>query len=134
MMAFTGVDLCGLEAAKEKKIAVSNASGYSNESVAELVLGMAIDLFRKVPQVEKRAGKRAQGRPGRPGAKKRAYGGIISYGAIGSRAAELIPCHGLQDSGFFPDTEKNVPDYYLCDAGGVAWTVGYRFPALPADA
>jgi hypothetical protein len=31
-VAFTGVDHIGLEAAKEKKIAVSNASGYSNEA------------------------------------------------------------------------------------------------------
>lgn len=59
-VAFTGVDHVDLEAAKEKKIAVSNASGYSNESVAELVLGMAIDLFRKVPRWRSGAGKRAQ--------------------------------------------------------------------------
>ena len=30
-VAFTGVDHVGLDAAKEKNIAVSNASGYSNE-------------------------------------------------------------------------------------------------------
>ena len=33
-VAFTGVDHIDLEAAKEKKVAVSNASGYSTESVA----------------------------------------------------------------------------------------------------
>lgn len=48
-VAFTGVDHIDLGAAQERGIAVSNASGYSNESVAELVLGMAIDLFRHVP-------------------------------------------------------------------------------------
>ena len=34
-IAFTGVDHVGLEAAKEKGIAVSNASGYSNEAVSK---------------------------------------------------------------------------------------------------
>ena len=38
-VAFTGVDHVDLEAAKENGVAVSNASGYSNESVAELVIG-----------------------------------------------------------------------------------------------
>ena len=39
-IAFTGVDHVGLEAAKERGIAVRNASGYSNEPVSELVLGI----------------------------------------------------------------------------------------------
>ena len=51
-VAFTGVDHVDLQAAKEKGIAVSNASGYSNESVAELchLFGCEIaayDLFPK---------------------------------------------------------------------------------------
>ena len=45
-IAFTGVDHVGLEAAKERGIAVSNASGYSNEAVSELVLGMVLSLAR----------------------------------------------------------------------------------------
>ena len=35
-VAFTGVDHIPVAAAKERHIAVSDASGYSNESVAEL--------------------------------------------------------------------------------------------------
>jgi len=45
-VAFTGVDHVGLEAAKRKGVKVSNASGYSNEAVAELVIGMALSLLR----------------------------------------------------------------------------------------
>ncbi len=56
-VAFTGVDHVDLQAAREKGIAVSNASGYSNESVAELVLGMMLSLLRNVPQVEERCRK-----------------------------------------------------------------------------
>ena len=51
-IAFTGVDHVGLEAAREKKIAVSNASGYSNEAVSELVLGMVLSLARNMREVE----------------------------------------------------------------------------------
>ena len=53
-IAFTGVDHVGLEAAKERGIAVSNASGYSNEAVSELVLGMALSLARNMREVEGR--------------------------------------------------------------------------------
>ena len=43
-----------LDAAKEKGIAVSNASGYSNEAVAELVLGMVLNILRNISAVESR--------------------------------------------------------------------------------
>ena len=46
-VAFTGVDHVGLDAAKEKNIAVSNASGYSNEAVSELVIGTTLSLAVK---------------------------------------------------------------------------------------
>lgn len=46
-VAFTGVDHVDLEACKEKGIVVENASGYSDDSVAELVIGLAIGVLRK---------------------------------------------------------------------------------------
>ena len=51
-VAFTGVDHVGLKAAKEKGISVSNASGYSNEAVSELVFGMVISIARNIRQTE----------------------------------------------------------------------------------
>lgn len=110
-VAFTGVDHVDLEAAKEKGVAVSNASGYSNESVAELVLGMAIDLFRKVPQVEKRC--REEGtKDGLVGRELKGHTvGIIGYGAIGSRAAELFHAMGCRILAFSRHEKENVPDY-----------------------
>ena len=51
-VAFTGVDHVDLEAAKAKGVKVSNAAGYSNEAVSELVLCMMLALLRNVPQVE----------------------------------------------------------------------------------
>ena len=53
-VAFTGVDHVDLEAARAKGIQVSNAAGYSTQSVAELALCMMISLLRNVPQVSER--------------------------------------------------------------------------------
>ena len=50
-VAFTGVDHVDLAAAREKGVAVSNASGYSNDSVAELTVCMALALLRNLSLV-----------------------------------------------------------------------------------
>lgn len=111
-VAFTGVDHIPLEAAKEKKIAVSNASGYSNDSVAELVIGMAVSLFRKIPAVDKktRSGQTV-GRDVGNELKGKTVG-IIGTGAIGSRVAELFQAFGCRLLGYdlyprqLPDVEN----------------------------
>lgn len=46
-VAFTGVDHVDLDACKKKGIKVLNASGYSDDSVAELVIGLTISVLRK---------------------------------------------------------------------------------------
>ena len=46
-VAFTGVDHIDLDAAKKNGITILNASGYSDDSVAELVIGLTIGVMRK---------------------------------------------------------------------------------------
>ena len=89
-VAFTGVDHVGLKAAKEKNISVSNASGYSNEAVSELVFGMVISIARNIRQTEDRCreGKTKEGLVGWEIKGKTV--GIIGYGRIGKRTAELF--------------------------------------------
>lgn len=110
-VAFTGVDHIDLEAAKEKHIAVSNASGYSNEAVAELVIGMIISLLRNIPQVQKqcRNGKTKDGFVGRELAGKTV--GIIGTGKIGLRTAQLCYAFGCNILGFNPRPKENPPEY-----------------------
>ena len=48
-VAFTGVDHVDISYCKERHIAVSNCAGYSTESVAELAFGMALSLYRMLP-------------------------------------------------------------------------------------
>ena len=47
-VAFTGFDHVDMNLANERGIKVSNASGYSNTSVKELVLGMVLNIYRKI--------------------------------------------------------------------------------------
>ncbi|MGB8452908.1 MAG: 2-hydroxyacid dehydrogenase [Anaerocolumna sp.] len=110
-VAFTGVDHVDLETAKSMGAAVSNASGYSNESVAELAMGMILSLLRNVPQVEKRCrdGKTKDGLVGRELAGKTV--GVVGTGAIGSRTAELCNAFGCKILAYDLYPKKNPPEY-----------------------
>lgn len=93
-VAFTGVDHVGLEAAKEKNIAVSNASGYSNEAVSELVIGTTLSLARNLRSVEDRC-REGKDKTGLVGWEiKGKTVGIIGLGKIGTRTAELFHAFG----------------------------------------
>lgn len=95
-VAFTGVDHVGLKAAEEKGIRVSNASGYSNEAVAELVIAMVLSIQRRLRAVEDRArtGGTKAGLIGTELKGKKA--GIIGLGKIGTRTAELLHAFGCE--------------------------------------
>lgn len=110
-VAFTGVDHVDLTAAKEKGIAVSNASGYSNEAVAELVLGMALNILRNVSAVEARC-RAGQTKDGLVGSElKGKTVGIIGYGKIGRRSAELFHAFGCKILAQSRTRKDNAPDY-----------------------
>lgn len=110
-VAFTGVDHVGLDAAKAKGIAVSNASGYSNEAVAELVIGMTLSLMRNLTAVEQRC--RAGGtKDGLIGCELRGKTvGIIGLGKIGSRTAELMHVFGCTILAQCRTVHKDMPAY-----------------------
>lgn len=110
-VAFTGVDHVGLDAAKEKGIAVSNASGYSNEAVSELVIGMVLSLARKMRETEARcrAGETKAGLIGWEIKGKKV--GIVGYGKIGSRTTELFHAFGADILIHNRSEKKNLPDY-----------------------
>ena len=110
-VAFTGVDHVDLEAAKAKGVKVSNAAGYSNEAVSELVLCMMLALLRNVPQVEARcrAGQTKDGLVGVELMGKTV--GIVGVGAIGTRTAELCHAFGCKILGNKRHVRGNEPDY-----------------------
>lgn len=110
-VAFTGVDHVDLDACRAKGIKVSNASGYSNESVAELTVCMALSLLRNVPQVDARC--RAGGtKDGLVGTELRGKTvGIVGVGAIGKRTAELFHAFGCTILGNKRHVSGDEPDY-----------------------
>ena len=110
-VAFTGVDHVDLAAAREKGIAVSNASGYSNEAVAELVLGMALNILRNISAVEARC-RAGQTKDGLVGSElKGKTVGIIGFGKIGSRSAELFHAFGCTVLAQSRHYKENAPAY-----------------------
>lgn len=117
-VAFTGVDHVDLEAARECGVVVSNASGYSNESVAELVIGMILSLLRNVNQVEKRCREEGtkDGLVGRQLEGKTV--GIVGLGAIGKRVAALAKAFGCKVITYdqrYQDEEKELAKLVTLD-------------------
>ncbi|PXX97106.1 hydroxyacid dehydrogenase [Marinifilum breve] len=88
-VAFTGVDHIDMQACNERNILVSNAAGFSNESVAELAIGMILSVYRKI--VGGDAMTRFGGdRGGFLGTELNGKTlGIIGAGEIGLRVAEI---------------------------------------------
>ena len=67
-VAFTGLDHIDLAYCREHGIEVVNASGYATEGVAELAIGLMLDVYRR----------------------------IVGTGAIGRRTAQLLQCFGCE--------------------------------------
>ena len=110
-IAFTGVDHVDLTAAREMGMAVSNASGYSNEAVAELVLGMALSMARNLRAVEDRC-REGGTKDGLVGWEiKGKTVGIIGLGKIGSRSAELFHAFGARILASSRTVHPEVPAY-----------------------
>lgn len=95
-VAFTGVDHIPVKEALHRSIAISNASGYATESVAELAIAMMILLARKVPALQQacREGK-AKGRLEGWTLQNRTVG-IAGAGKIGLRTAQLAKSMGAR--------------------------------------
>lgn len=95
-VAFTGVDHIAMDYCREKGITVSNCAGYSTESVAELVFGMLISLYRNIIRCDEAV------RNG--GTKDDLVGfeikgkkfGIVGTGAIGLKTAEIAKAFGCR--------------------------------------
>ncbi len=89
-VAFTGVDHVDKEVCIEKGVKVSNAAGYSTDSVAELTIALIIDAIRNVLPCDERV-RRGGTKEGLVGNQlKDKTVGIVGTGAIGLRVAELL--------------------------------------------
>ena len=94
--AFTGVDHIPMEETRKRGIAVSNASGYATQAVAELCISFMIQLLRNVDKT----GARCREGGTKDGLVGNLLGGktvgIVGAGAIGKRTAALCKAFGCQ--------------------------------------
>lgn len=95
-VAFTGLDHIDLDYCQAHGITVKNASGYATEGVAELAIGLMLDLYRRIIVLD--ADTRNSGTRnnflGRELRGKRV--GIVGTGAIGARTALLLQHFGCE--------------------------------------
>lgn len=95
-VAFTGIDHVAVDEAEEKGIQVDNAAGYSNQSVAEHVIGLTLNILRKISEGDEATRKRAtsNGLIGQEIMDKTV--GVIGTGKIGYRVCELFNVFGAK--------------------------------------
>ena len=96
-VSFTGYDHIDLQAARERGIVVSNVPGYATESVAELVFGFLIAAYRRLLECDRTVrsgGWRTEALFGREARGK--VMGVVGFGSIGRRVAELARCFGMK--------------------------------------
>lgn len=96
-VAFTGVDHVGLAQAKNQQdILLCNAAGYANQAVAELTIGLVLDLYRRITEGNREI--RDADFPG-PFQGRQISGktvGMIGTGKIGMMTARLFKAFGAK--------------------------------------
>lgn len=95
-VAFTGLDHIDLAYCQAHNIKVKNASGYATEAVAELAVGLMIDVLRNITSLDGciRQGGVRGAFLGRELRGKTV--GIVGTGAIGVRTAQLLQAFGCR--------------------------------------
>jgi D-3-phosphoglycerate dehydrogenase len=93
-VAFTGLDHIDLNYCEAHQIRVKNASGYATQGVAELAVGLMIDVLRQITRLDGsiREGGIRGAFLGRELRGKTV--GIVGTGAIGIRTAQLLQAFG----------------------------------------
>ncbi len=115
-VAFIGIDHVGQEECKKKDVIISNAAGYCDQTVAELVIGLAINVLRNMKEGDAatRNGKTIAGLIGNEISGKTV--GIVGTGRIGRRTAALFKafnCDLLGYDAFESDEAKEMDIKYV---------------------
>ncbi len=95
-VAFTGLDHIDQDYCREKGILIRNASGYATQAVAELAVGLMLDVYRKITPFDAST-RNLQGRNNILG--RELHGktvGLVGTGAIGLRTASILKAFGCR--------------------------------------
>ena len=114
----TGMNVVDLVAAKERNIVVTNVAGYSTDSVAQHVMALLLGLINKVAYYDQTVKNgdwtRSKDFSYWDGAITELAGkkmGIIGFGAIGKRTAELARAFGMEIISFHKHPERDKQDW-----------------------
>ncbi|MEE0888636.1 MAG: NAD(P)-dependent oxidoreductase [Bacteroidales bacterium] len=95
-VAFTGLDHIDQEYCKENNILIRNASGYATQAVAELAVGLMLDVYRKMTEFDL-ATRKLGTRNNILGRELRGKTvALIGTGAIGLATAKLLKAFGCK--------------------------------------
>lgn len=109
-VAFTGVDHVDSKASKDKGIAIANASGYATTAVAELALGLTLDLFRGISTGNEDIRKENFPGPFQGREIKGKTVGIVGTGHIGLETAKLFKAFGANLIGYNRSENQEAKD------------------------
>lgn len=110
-VAFTGVDHVDNISAKKKGIKIANASGYATQAVAELSIGLALNVLREVKQGDLDV-RKGDDFPGLIQGQE-IHGktvGIIGTGTIGIHTAKLFKAFGAKVLGYNRSEKQEAID------------------------
>ena len=131
-VAFTGVDHVAMDYCREKGIPVSNAAGYSDQTVAELTVGFAAALLRRLPDCDAavRQGGTSAFLRGKEIAGRTV--GVIGLGRIGRRTAKLFEAFGAKVIACDPVPSADYPMVSLDELLRTADIVTLHAPNIPS--
>lgn len=95
-VAFTGLDHIDMAYCQAHNIVVKNAAGYATVAVAELAIGLMIDVYRHITALDADT-RNCLNRRNFLGCEISGKTvGIVGTGAIGRKTAELLQCFGCK--------------------------------------
>lgn len=95
-VAFTGIDHVEIDQSDKKDVIISNAAGYANQSVAELTIGLVLDVYRRISQSGEDIRKKEFPGPIQGKEIKGKTVGLIGTGKIGIQTARLFKAFGAK--------------------------------------
>lgn len=107
-VAFTGIDHVALDACRERGVTVCNCADYSNQAVAEMAVGLALSLLRRIPEGDSRI-RQGQGSAGLMGGEicGRTVG-VVGTGRIGTRTIRLFQAFGARVVAYSRTRKKEI--------------------------
>jgi len=130
-----GYDAIDVEAARQRRIAVTNTPDVLNDAVAELTLGLMIGLARRIPQSDRfvRDGQWLQGDYPLTSELSGKIAGIVGLGRIGKELARRLQAMKMRVVYHGRNRQAHEPYDYFADVVSMAAAVDWLILCLPGN-